>query len=158
MRSTGRYRLSGRLGFTMVEMAIVLTIGSILIGFALPRLQDSLHRRDVSGTRDGVLLLAARARARAMEHAQTVEFHLSPDEGLAAVVQAGDTIEILRFGEELDVAARSDAGDLVMCYTARGYATEPCSTDLEGHAEVVFYRASNTASLEVWQLGQVRKL
>jgi len=142
----------------MVEMAIVLTIGSILIGFAMPRLQDTLSQRDVSGTRDGVMLLAARARARAMEQAQTVEFHLNEDHGIAAVLQAGDTIEALRFGAELGVAVRSEAGNLVMCYTARGYATEPCSTDLAGAAEVVFHRGSNTASLEVWQLGQLRKL
>jgi Tfp pilus assembly protein FimT len=142
----------------MVEMAIVLTIGGILIGYALPRLQGTLARREVAGARDGVMLLAARARARAMEQAQTVEFHLDADAGLAAVLQAGDTVEALRFNEESGVLVRSAAGNVVMCYTARGYATEPCSTDLTGPAEVVFYRGSNSASLEVWQLGQLRKL
>lgn len=158
MRSTGTERHSNRRGFTLVELAIVLTIGSILIGFALPRIQSTFHQRDVNGARDGVLLLSARARARAMEEAQTVEFHLRADDGFAAVVQAGDTIEVLRFEEELGVSARSEAGDLVMCYTARGFATEPCSTSLTGPTEVQFSRAGKTAALEVWQLGQLRKL
>ena len=143
-----------------MELAIVVTIASLLIGIALPRMQQTFHQRDVNGARDGVMLLAARARAQAMEQAQTVEFRLDADGGVAAVLQAGDTIEVLRFAEN-NVVAESEAGDIVMCYTARGFATEPCSTNLESPAEVRFMREGVdgiTASLEVWQLGQLRKL
>lgn len=158
MRRTGTDRTPDRLGFTLVELAIVLTIASILIGVAMPRIQSTFHQRDVNSARDGVLLLSAQARARAMEQGQTVEFHLDEDDGIASVIQAGDTIDVLRFGSELGVEADSDIGDFVMCYTARGFATEPCSTSLTGPAEVEFERREYTASLEVWQLGQLRKL
>lgn len=149
---------SDRHGFSLVELAIVLTIASILIGFALPRIQSTFHQRDVNGTRDGIILLAARARARAMEQAQTVEFRLFANDGYAAVVQSGETVEVLRFEDELGIEAVSEVGDIVMCYTARGFATEPCSTNLTSPAEVTFSRSGFNAGLEVWQLGQVRKL
>lgn len=158
MRRTRTDCWSDRGGFTLVELAIVLIIASVLIGMAVPRIQSSFHQRDVNGARDGVLLLAARARARAMEQAQTVSFELRADDGYAAVVQAGDTVEIFRFGEEFGVTADSDVPVLTMCYTPRGYATQPCSTSLAEPVEVQFSRAEATAGLEVWQLGQLRKL
>ncbi len=139
---------------------MVVTIATVLIGFALPRMQTTFHQRDVNGARDGVMLLSARARARAMEQAQIVEFRLDVDRGLAAVTQAGDTVEVLRFADN-GVSAVSEVGNIVMCYTARGFATERCSTNLESPADVTFSRTGTdgiTASLEVWQLGQLRKL
>lgn len=148
---------SDRRGFTLVELAIVVTIASIMIGFALPRIQSTFHKRDVNGARNGVMLLAARARARATEQAKTVEFRLYADDAYAEMVEDGATVETFRFGDELGVAARSSAGDIVLCYTARGYATEPCSTSLGSPARVVFARVGETAEIEVWPLGQLRK-
>ena len=92
-----------------------------------------------------------------MEQGRTVEFHLRADDGWAGVIQAGETIEELDFADS-GVEARSESGDIIMCYTARGYATLPCSTELSGPTEVDFYRGTITAGLEVWQLGQLRKL
>ena len=157
MRPSGTNSGSDRRGFTLIELAIVLTIASILIGFTLPRIQSAGHQRDVNGARDGVLLLSARARSQAMEQAQTVQFRLRLDAGYAEIVQNGTTLERLNFEDELGVEATGDS-DIVMCYTARGFATEPCSSNLSSPARVTFSRAGHSAALEVWQLGQLRKL
>ncbi|HEX6589354.1 MAG TPA: prepilin-type N-terminal cleavage/methylation domain-containing protein [Longimicrobiales bacterium] len=150
-------RAADRDGFTLVEVALVLTIAAVLIGFAVPQIQRGGHMRDVRGARDGVQLMGARARARAMEQARTVEFHLDVAGATAAIVEGGDTLERFAFGEELDVTATSSVEELVLCYTSRGFASEPCSTSI-GDLEVVFERAGHEASLEIWQLGQMRKL
>lgn len=158
MGFTRRQSASGRDGFTIVELAIVLIIASILLGLAVPRIQATFHQRDVDSARDGVILMAARARSRAMEDAQVVQLRLRPDAGVAEIVQGGGTIETFPFGEDLGVEAVSEIGDIVMCYTGRGFAVEPCSTHLSTPATVEFSRDGHTATLEVWQLGQLRKL
>ena len=89
MRSKGIERRSDRLGFTIVELAIVLTIAGVLIGFAIPKIQDAYKQREVNGVRDGVVMLAAVARTRAMEQAETVTFSLNTTTGVAAVIDSG---------------------------------------------------------------------
>src|SRR5688500_675954 len=74
MRRTRTQDGSDRRGFTLVELAVVLTIASILIGVAAPRITGAFQQRDVTGVRDSVILVAARARANAMERAQTTRF------------------------------------------------------------------------------------
>ena len=157
MRSTPGDRSSGRAGFTIVELAIVLIISSILIGFAVPRLQDAFQQREVTGIRDGVVLMAAQARALAMERAETIEFRLDTADSLAVILDSGDTVDVLRFGEEAGVAAVADSTVIRLCYTSRGFATTPCSTALGGPMDVVFERAGFEAAVEIWQLGQLRK-
>ena len=157
MRSKGIERRSDRLGFTIVELAIVLTIAGVLIGFAIPKIQDAYKQREVNGVRDGVVMLAAVARTRAMEQAETVTFSLNTTTGVAAVIDSGDTVNVLRFNTESGVSARADSTIVRLCYGARGFAVSPCSTTLGGPMNVVFYRGSYQALVEIWQLGQLRK-
>lgn len=168
MRPTGTDRTPDRHGFTIVELAIVLTIASILIGVAVPRITDAFRQREVNGVRDGIVLLAVQARARAMERARTVEFHLDTNAGIAAVIdagnsglpaviEAGDTIDALRFEADVGVTAAATPAHITLCYTPRGFATLPCSTTLSGPTEVVFSRGDFEAPVEIWQLGQLRK-
>lgn len=157
MRSTGFERRFDRLGFTLVEFAIVLTIAGILIGYAMPRLQEAYKQREVNGVRDGVVMLSAVARTRAMEQAETVTFVLNTTTGVAAVVDSGDTVNVYRFQAESGVSAEADSAIIRLCYGSRGFAVTPCSTTLGGPMDVEFTRGAFTASIEVWQLGQLRK-
>ena len=165
MRSTRTGRIDGRHGFSIVELAIALTIASILIGFAVPRVQDAFQQREVNGVRDGVILMAAQARARAMEQAETITFTLDTSNGVATVVDRRaadgtptvDTVEVLNFAADVGVAADADSAVIRLCYTPRGYATTPCSTRLSGTMDVEFSRGNYEAEIEIWQLGQLRK-
>lgn len=158
MRFTRTRASFGEYGFTIIELAIVLIIASVLLGLAVPRIQATFHQRDVESARDGMILMAARARSMAMEEAEIVMLRLRPDIGVTQIIRGGATIETFRFQDDLGVRAASEIGNVVMCYTARGFAVEPCSTHLSTPAVVEFSRDGHTASLEVWQLGQVRKL
>jgi prepilin-type N-terminal cleavage/methylation domain-containing protein len=157
MRSSGIQWKTGRRGFTLVELAIVLTIAGILIGFAMPRIQDAYKQREVNGVRDGVVMLAAVARSRAMEQAETVTFTLDTGNGIAAVLDSGDTVEVLKFTDDAGVSAEADSTTIRLCYGPRGFAVSPCSTTLGGTMDVMFSRGSYEAAVEVWPLGQLRK-
>ena len=158
MGTTRTTPTADRHGFTLVELAIVLIITSILIGVAVPRIQSTFHQRDVDGARDGVMLMAAQARARAMATSKVVKLRFEADDGYAQMVEGTTVVETFNFEDDLGVEATSGVGDFVMCYTARGFAIEPCSTHLTGPAIVTFERDGHDAALEVWQLGQLRKL
>ena len=147
-----------RRGFTLVELAVVVTIASLLIGVAIPRITDAMHQRDAMGARDAVMLIASRARARAMERAETVQFTLDVSNGVAAIVDSGDTVEVVRYERDRGVESTASVTSIVMCFTGRGFATQPCSTTLGGPTQVTFSRMGQEARLEIWQLGQVRKL
>lgn len=146
-------------GFTIIELAIALMIGSILIGIAIPNIQSASMQREVNGARDGVMMLSSVARASAMDRARSIEFTLNTTNGTAMVVDPtiSDTIEVVRLNT-LGVAATATPATIKLCYTSRGYATTPCSTALGGPITVRFERGSYSARLEVWPLGQVRKL
>lgn len=157
MRTTRSAPQRDRRGFTILELVIVLTIAGILVGIAVPQMRTAFHQREVTGARDNVILLSARARAMAMEQAETIRFRLDASAGIAEIIDDGATVERYRFESEHGVAASAEIEEVVLCYTPRGYATRPCSTTLSTPLQVEFSRSGQSARLEIWQLGQVRK-
>jgi prepilin-type N-terminal cleavage/methylation domain-containing protein len=56
-----------RMGFTLVEMMIVVVIASLLVLVGLPRLRQALAQSNVRGARTTVVNMLARARAGATQ-------------------------------------------------------------------------------------------
>jgi len=154
--SPNRAAHSGRTGFTLVELAIVLTIAGIIIGIGAPRLQSAFHQRDVNGARDNVLLLSKAARARAMERSRQVRFVLDAQNDRALVIEGNDTIQRIDVAQERGVAIAAASNSYQLCYTARGFATQPCTT-VADTVPVTFSRAGYSARMLMWPLGQVNK-
>lgn len=142
-----------RSGFTAIEMVVVVVIAGVLVTLAAPPFQRAVAQREVTGARDNVMLLAARARARAVERSRTVEFRLDTQQDRALVVEGTSIVEQIDVRAERGVDIEGD-GSYRLCYTARGFAAGSC-TNVTTPVDVTFSRGDNSAQMTIWALGQV---
>lgn len=86
------YQMSGRRGFTYVELVVVLLVIAIMAAVAAPRYSQSLlrTRAELAAKRIVADLAAAQARARATSHSQTITFAVPPAGSQYQVVGMAD--------------------------------------------------------------------
>ena len=146
-------------GFTGIEILIVLVIGGILMGMALPAFGRALARRGAQNARDALVTLSARARNLAIERGATVTLGVDVAAGRAWIAQGTDTLDVLDYSGEFDadLTARRNAALLQVCFTPRGIGGA-CSSSTLLPDTVIFKRGAHTARAEVRVLGQVSKL
>ncbi|HEY8484128.1 MAG TPA: prepilin-type N-terminal cleavage/methylation domain-containing protein [Longimicrobiales bacterium] len=157
---------SHRAGFSIVELLTVIAIAGVLLGlagFSFGRLQA---RRGAMSARDSFVMLAARARAVAIERGTTARLELDPGAGMARIQYrraAGvDTVvESLHFRGEFDAAlALAVNPRIVLCFTPRGYTRGggSCTGPESLPDTVTFARGANVARAVIRPLGQVARL
>ncbi|HEX7052133.1 MAG TPA: GspH/FimT family pseudopilin [Longimicrobiales bacterium] len=148
----------GPAGFTLLEVVVVLILGAIAIGFAMPKVSRFLQRQDVQNARDAFVLLARRARATAVQRGMPYRVEIDPDADRAWVVSGrsggGDTLEVVSYMTQYRTDVETSvSGAVTLCYAPRGFALESCGID--DPAIVRFSRAAYRDSLRVRPLGQV---
>ncbi|MGQ0560273.1 MAG: pilus assembly FimT family protein, partial [Gemmatimonadota bacterium] len=67
-----------RHGFTLVELMIVLVIGMIMMGFAVPGFTRLTQSKNAQNARDNLVWMAMRTRARAIERGQVWQLQIDP--------------------------------------------------------------------------------
>lgn len=134
-----------RNGFTMIELVIVILIGSILTGIALQSFQTAQNRFRVRGAKAMYVTMHQRARSRAVEMGETVLFVVNTvgDSVWSMSLSSGVT-EIRRF-RELNVDLRGSS--YFLCMTPRGYADYDCGSFGEFGLTATF---SDTTRLQFW--------
>lgn len=146
-----------RAGFTMMELVIVVLVMSLLTGLALPRVTSALRQREADQVRDDAMMMAFRARSLALEKSRTIKFELDTSAGVAKILDGTTEIAVNRFATTTGARAQSNPALISMCYSVRGFAVEPCSTNVGTGVQVVFSRGGYSAAMRIWQLGQVTK-
>jgi prepilin-type N-terminal cleavage/methylation domain-containing protein len=115
-----------RLGFSIIELVVVIMVGSVLTSIAITSFSGVSGRFATRGDGDSVWLS-----------------------------RAGDVLEVLDFDEEFHVDIRtSTSSDLKVCMNARGFADMGCN-NFTSPVTVTFSLASDTASVRVFTLGQM---
>ena len=144
-----------RSGFSIIELVVVMMVGSVLTSIAIKSFNGVSGRFATTGARQTFMAMHARARTHAVEYGRIVQLNLDPDDDSVWLSRAGEVLEVLDFGEEFNVDIRtSTATDLSVCMNARGFADMGCN-NFDSPVTVTFSLASDTASVRVFTLGQV---
>jgi prepilin-type N-terminal cleavage/methylation domain-containing protein len=143
------------LGFSIIELVVVIMVGSVLTSIAITSFSGVSGRFATRGARQTFMAMHARARAHAVEYGRSVHLNLDPDGDSVWLSRAGDVLEVLDFDEEFHVDIRtSTSSDLKVCMNARGFADMGCN-NFTSPVTVTFSLASDTASVRVFTLGQM---
>lgn len=146
-----------RSGFTLVELLVVILVGSILTGIAVAGGGRFVARQGAVNARDAFVFLSFRARSIAVESGRDILLELDPVSGEAWIVrrEGGQRLETHRYeGEYQAEVVTPGNARITICYSPRGYAIPACSQNTN-NVEVGFVRGGNTARAVVRPLGQV---
>lgn len=165
-RATMRTRIStARAGFTLVELLVVIIIGGVLLGIAIPSFTNLTKGRNAQNARDAVVWLAARARGRAIERGEVHLLEIDPPNERAWVVRrntgtplASDTVETVSLADQYATTVSTTANTkITLCYGPRGYAFT-CTGSPTSNVDVTFTHIDRTARARVKPLGQIERL
>ena len=144
-----------RSGFSIIELVVVLMVGSVLTSIAMNSFNGISGRFATKGAQKTFMTMNARARAQAVEYGQTVQLNVDPVGDSVWLSRGDDILEVLNFGKEFDVDLRTSTGsELWVCMNARGFADSRCNS-FSSPVTVSFLLASDTASVRILSLGQM---
>lgn len=141
-------------GFTLIELIIVILIGSILTGVALSSFRNVQARFAVQGAKQAYMTLHQRARSKAVERGETVLLvHWVTGDSAALLMRDGATwswTDQTHFRRRFDVDVRTPSNaSYYMCMTPRGYADYNCGSwgSMNSLYQATF---ADTFRLEFW--------
>lgn len=146
-----------RKGFTVIELVIVILIGSILATIAMGQFGEAQNRFAIQGAQNQFISFHARARAMAIESGKTVKVHWD-HVGDSAWITRGDTIlESVNFQSRYRVdlvGSGSGSNPWTLCLTSRGYADSDCNS-FSSMPNLDFKLQGLTSRVTVLPLGQL---
>lgn len=147
-----------RSGFTIIELVIVIVVGSILTSIALTQISGAQGRIAVKGARTTYAAVQARARAHGIEMGQNVRFRVDSTGDSIWIEHDGDVIEKILFRNEhnidLRISLNGAPSSMTLCFTPRGYTDTTCNSTNAMH-RIQFWQASDSTTLLALPMGQL---
>ena len=144
-----------RSGFSIIELVVVLMVGSVLTSIAITEFNGVSGRFAVKGARQTLMSMHARARVQAVEFGQTVKLHVDPGGDSIWLSRDGEVLDVLDFGKEFKVDIQTSTNSEVrVCMNPRGFADTGCNS-FTSPVTITFVLTSDSASVLILTLGQM---
>jgi len=144
-----------RSGFSIIELVVVLMVGSILTSIAARSFDGVSGRFAIGGAKRSLMSMHARARAQAVEYGETVQLNVNPDDDNVWLSRGGEILELMDFSGVFNVDVRTSTGTtLKVCMNPRGFADTRCN-NFNSPVTVSFLLTGDTASVRILTLGQM---
>jgi hypothetical protein len=136
-----------------------MLIAGVLGAMAFPAFTKFMSRREVINARDAFVMMAARARALAVERGDVVVLRvpLNADSVLIISGDGADTLEVLNLADGETIASVVVPSSLTICYVPRGFAHPGCGTGNLLPVTVQFTNGAHTIQAEINAIGQVER-
>ena len=144
-----------RLGLSIIELVVVLMVGSVLTSIAITNFNGVSGRFAVKGAQQTLMAMHSRARVQAVEYGRTVKLHVDPAGDSIWLSRGGEVVDVMDFHEEFNVDIQTSTySPIKMCMNPRGFADTGCN-NYSSPVTVTFGLNSDTASVLMFTLGQI---
>ena len=164
-------RLNARApGFSLIELLLVIVIAAVLMGYAVPQLNQARAKQAARSARDAFAWTAQRARVRAIQTGKTQLLHVNPNTERAWVVTKDDATDILvtvNFQTEHEATLTTPGNAVIsVCYGPRGYAFKwaqlasgvwSCNLNATDNVDIAFTHAGVQSTARLKAAGQVQR-
>ncbi len=141
-------------GFSLVELVIVILIGTIMTSIVIRGFGNTRAGNSVRSAEQNFRGLHARARAYAIERGSETTLVIDPAQDEVLIRDAaGDTVDMMDFFETLGVDIRS-SGTVELTFTARRYADVPVSDN--ALTDIAFVQESEERIVSILPIGQLK--
>jgi prepilin-type N-terminal cleavage/methylation domain-containing protein len=144
-----------RRGFTIIEIVIVLLVGTILTSIAMSSFGSARAPFAVRSARNTFVSLVARARTQAIERGANVHVVVVPlgDSAFIRSGFGGDVQEVIKFDTQFRVDLIAEER-IRLCMNSRGYADPDCNS-FGSAVKIGFQQNAEVTVVTLLPMGQV---
>lgn len=136
------------MGYTLLEQLVVLSLVTILLAIAAPRLASALDQSAVRNARMQLTAALSAARGSAQSRSERVSVAMDSTAGLVRILAGADTLLVRPLSAELGVVFAATRDTITYGASGRGYGA--------ANSTIVLSRGAAAETVFVARLGRAR--